>query len=43
MEGCPLFVAYPGVLKGHKAIRMGQQITKAREVIEQKLGQQGKK
>jgi flagellar motor switch protein FliM len=39
VEGCPLFAAYPGVLKGHKAIRMGQQITKPREVIEKKLGQ----
>jgi flagellar motor switch protein FliM len=43
VEGCPLFTAYPGVLKGHKAIRMGQQITKPREIIEKKLAQQGQK
>lgn len=39
VEGTPLFVAFPGVLKGHKAIRMGQPITKPREVIEKKLSQ----
>jgi flagellar motor switch protein FliM len=39
VEGAPLFVAYPGVLKGHKAVRMGQPIAKPREVIERKLGQ----
>ena len=43
VEGTPLFVAYPGVLKGHKAIRMGQPITKPREIIERKLAQQEKK
>lgn len=43
VEGCPLFVAFPGVLKGHKAIRMGQLIVKSRELIEKKLGQQMKK
>jgi len=43
IEGTPLFAAFPGVLKGHKAIRMGQPITKPREIIEQKLSQRGKK
>lgn len=43
VEGTPLFVAYPGVLKGHKAIRMGQPITKPREIIEKKLKLRGEK
>ncbi len=42
VEGTPLFTAFPGVLKGHKAIRMAQPITKPREVIEKKLSQRKK-
>jgi len=42
VEGCPLFTAYPGVMKGHKAVRMGEPIVKSRELIERKLGQQSK-
>ncbi|MFO0918751.1 MAG: flagellar motor switch protein FliM [Planctomycetaceae bacterium] len=39
VEGCPLFTACPGVLKGHKAVRVGQPIVKSRDLIEKKLGQ----
>lgn len=41
VEGCPLFQARPGVLKGHKAIRMGTPLSKPKDVIAQKLAALG--
>lgn len=38
VEGTPMFEAFPGVLKGHKAVRVGQQLMKPRELIERQLG-----
>jgi flagellar motor switch protein FliM len=37
VEGCPMFVAHPGVLKGHKAIRMGPAISKPKDAIAREL------
>ncbi len=41
VEGTPLFRAMPGVLKGHKAITMGQTLTKPRDVIAKKMVEMG--
>ncbi len=41
IEGTPLFRAMPGMLKGHKAITMGQTLTKARDVIARKMAEMG--
>lgn len=41
VEGRPLFLGYPGLLKGHKAIRIGERVTKTRDVIEEKLRELG--
>ncbi|HET6426299.1 MAG TPA: flagellar motor switch protein FliM [Planctomycetaceae bacterium] len=41
VEGTPLFRALPGVLKGHKAITMGQTLTKPRDMIAKKLAEMG--
>lgn len=38
VEGTPMFEAFPGTLKGHKAIRVGKQLVRPRELIEQELG-----
>lgn len=37
IEGRPVFLASPGVLKGHKAVRIGKAITRPQDVIEAKL------
>ena len=37
VEGRPMFLAFPGVLKGHKAIRMGKTIARPQDVVEKKL------
>jgi flagellar motor switch protein FliM len=41
VEGCPLFRAYPGLLKGHKAIRMGSPITRPKDAIARQLQELG--
>jgi flagellar motor switch protein FliM len=41
VQGCPLFQAHPGVLKGHKAIRMGTAIAKPKDAIAQQLAAMG--
>jgi flagellar motor switch protein FliM len=41
VEGSPLFEARPGVLKGHRAIRVGTPIPKSKDIIAQRLTQQG--
>lgn len=38
LEGCPMFRAFPGAVRGHKAIRVGEMIIKPRDLIETKLG-----
>jgi flagellar motor switch protein FliM len=37
IEDCALFQAHPGVLKGHKAIRMGTPIAKPKDAIAKQL------
>lgn len=37
VEGRPMFLASPGVLKGHKAIRVSRAVEKVRDQIEEKL------
>jgi flagellar motor switch protein FliM len=37
IEGRPLFLAAPGVIKGRKAIRIGTQIARLRDVVEARL------
>jgi flagellar motor switch protein FliM len=41
VEGCPLFEAHPGVMKGHKAIRMGAAIAKPKDAIARQLAKLG--
>jgi flagellar motor switch protein FliM len=41
VEGCPLFQAHPGVLKGHKAVRMGTAISQPRDAIAKQLQAMG--
>ena len=40
IEGRPMFLAHPGVLKGHKAIRIGKTITRPQDLVEEKLRSQ---
>ncbi len=40
VEGRPMFLAYPGLYKGHKAVRIGRTIDRPKDVVEQKLQQQ---
>jgi len=42
VEGRPLFLGVPGLLKGHKAIRLTQQMIPTRDLIEKKLKETGK-
>lgn len=37
IEGRPKFDAYPGMLKGHKAIRIGSAISLPKDIVERKL------
>ena len=37
IEGVPKFLSYPGVLKGHKAIRIGEPIVRPSDVVQQRL------
>jgi len=37
IEGQPKFYAYPGLLKGHKAVRIGKPIPRASDIIEEQL------
>ncbi|QDT39212.1 flagellar motor switch protein FliM [Stratiformator vulcanicus] len=39
LEGRPMFRGSPGMLKGHKAIRVGERIRPAKELIAQQLGE----
>lgn len=41
VEGCPLFHAHPGVLKGRKAIRISAAIVKPKEAIARQLQEMG--
>lgn len=38
VEGRPKFEASPGLLKGHKAVRVGKPIVRLQDLVEQKLG-----
>lgn len=37
VEGRPMFFAFPGLYKGHKAIRIGRKITRPKDIVELKL------
>lgn len=39
VEGKPKFDAYPGLMKGHKAIRIGGTISRPQEIVDRKLAQ----
>lgn len=43
IEGRPKFDAYPGMLKGHKAIRIGGAISLPKDIVERKLALAGGK
>lgn len=38
LEGCPMFVARPGVLQGHKAVQIESMVERPADVIEKALG-----
>ena len=40
VEGRPMFLAYPGLYKGHKAVCMGKAIARPKDIAERKLQQQ---
>lgn len=37
IEGRPLFLAHPGVLKGHKAVRIGKALSRPKDLVEEQL------
>ena len=42
IEGRPKFEAFPGVLKGHKAARIGASISRPQDIVERKLAASGR-
>lgn len=41
VEGHPVFFAKPGLLKGHKAVEVGEHIDRIEDIIDAKLGETG--